>query len=677
MLHVNRYTLIVAFFIFSSLNLFSQAINIIPVPKQITGVSGKTTSFASLTYWCNDETVRSAMLAFRDNLNRLLPVSVSESTTDKAADIQLVLTKALNEKEYHIEIGEKITVKSGSYQAVTWALATLLQAVTIKNKSLVWQQATITDEPDWNYRGLLLDVARAWHEAATIRSIIDICGYYKIPYLQLHLTDDQSFTFPSKAFPQLATPGRHYTEKELRDLVAYAYVRGVAIIPEMDLPGHSTAMRRAMPELFGDPDLRVIDLNKKEVYDAVKILTREMATIFYTSPYIHIGADECNFELFEKLPATKNTIAQKGYEDVHDMLLEYIIEMNKYVKSLDKKTLMWESFKGKGTPYLTVPNDIDIFAWETLYQRPDSLLDNGYTILNASWKPLYITPGYRWGAGFIYNNWNMSKWENWWDAAPSYHAIQLPDDSRIKGAQYCSWEMDDHMEVPEIIARMPAFSEKTWNKKQSTDFKTFEEKSVSLNQKLSRLLYAADLSVRGVITPVEHEIKYLKNNFTDVVSPQFTNLAPGHFVTYTTDGKKPRATSVKWNNKIQFDTSVNLQLSVFDAQQEEVGYYHNKFSKVPLAFSIRGNYALPGNVNVMNAPSVIIKEPVTVEVLSGKNSKKMVRYKISEKDKPGALQQYNKGKGILVDKSCTVEAFIEDESGKLVERAVLHVRVQK
>jgi hexosaminidase len=676
MSQIHRYTLLLLCFFFS-LNLFSQVSNIIPVPKQVTVVPGKTSSFASLAYWCSDETVKPAMFAFRDNLNRLLPVPVSEATTDKTADIQLVLTKTLHKNEYSLEVGKKIIIKYGSYQAATWALATLAQTVNIKNKSLVWQQAVITDQPDWNYRGLLLDVARTWHEAATIRSIIDICGFYKIAYLQLHLTDDQSFTFPSKAFPQLATPGRHYTENELRELVAYAHARGVAIIPEMDLPGHSTAMRRAMPELFGNPDLRIIDLNKPAVYDAVKILTREMASVFYTSPYIHIGADECNFELFEKLPETKNTIVQKGYKDVHDLHLEYIIEMNKYVKSLGKKTLMWESFKGKGTPYLTIPNDIDIFAWETLYQRPDSLLNNGYTIMNASWKPLYITPGYRWGARFIYNNWNMFKWENWWDAAPSYHAIQLPEDNRIKGAQYCSWEMDDYMEVPEIIRRMPAFSEKTWNKKQTIDFNKFEAQSVLLNKKLDRILYSADLSVHGVLTPVEHEIKYLQNNFTDAVSPQFTNLAPGHFITYTTNGSKPLAASARWNNNIQFDTSVNLQLTVFNARQEEVGYYNNKFRKVPLAFSIRGDYSLPGNVNVMNPSSVIIKEPVTVKVLSGKNSKKMVRYKVNEKDKPGGLQVYNDGNGIRIDKSCSIEAFIADNDNKLIERVVMQVRLEK
>ncbi|MGN6494356.1 MAG: family 20 glycosylhydrolase [Agriterribacter sp.] len=676
MLSKNSLLVCATLLLFSTL-LMSQTINVIPLPKQVTGLMGKTSAFPSLQYWLDDKTIQPAIDGFKDQLSKLSFIAVRESRSAAAANMQVSIDKALNENQYSINIQQSIVVKGGSYQAVAWAMASLLQMASVKNKTLVWQQLRINDQPDLAYRGLLVDVARQWHEASTLRTIVDICGFYKIPYLQLHLTDDQSFTFPSKAFPQLATPGRHYTEKELNDLVSYAHARGVSIVPEMDLPGHSTAMRRAMPELFGNADLRVIDLNKPQVYEAVKTLTKEMSDIFHTSPYIHIGADECNFELFEKLPATQNTIKQKGYNNVHDILLEYIIEMNEYVKSLGKKTLMWESFKGKGTPYLTVPDDILIFAWETLYQRPDSLLDNGYTIMNASWKPLYITPGYRWGAKFIYDQWNISKWENWWDAAPSYHAIQLPDNNRIIGAQYCSWEMANYMEVPEILARMPAYSEKIWNKSTKLAYKAFDKNSVLLNQKLQRLLYAGDLTVTGVLKQVEHEIEYLENTFTDFVRLDLRNLPAGYFATFTTNGARPRASSSRFRPALQFDSSVNLQFAIFNAAQEEIGYYHNQFKKVPLAFSINGTYELPGNVNVMNPPSIVIKEPVTVKVLFSKTNQGMVKYKISEKDKPGTLVLYNAHKGFVADRTCTIEAFIEDKDGKLTERSVLNVRLQQ
>lgn len=547
----------------------------------------------------------------------------------------------------------------------------------VNKKQVSFPRVSIHDQPASAYRGVLLDVARRWHEAATIRSLIDICRFYKIPYIQLHLTDDQLFTFPSAAFTLLPTQGKHYSREELFELVKYGQERGVTLIPEMDLPGHSTAMRRAMPELFGREDLRVIDINKPEVHAAVKTLIKEMATVFYTSPYIHIGADECNFELFDKLPETQNNLRKKGYAETHDLLLEYIIEMNKYVKSLGKTTLMWESFKGKGKPYLTVPDDILIFAWETLYQRPDSLLDNGYTIMNAAWKPLYITPGYRWSAKYIYEDWNLSKWQNWWDAAPSYHTIQLPSNPNIVGAQYCSWEMEDHMEIPELIARIPAFSEKTWNSSVKQDYKTFEGMNAELEKKLRRIMYSADISIAGVVPTVEREVESLETDFTEAVQLQCKPIHPRSYVTYTTNGTMPQPGSARLTGVLKIDSSTHLQVAIFNVSNQRTGFYNNKFRKVPIALEVAGAYRLPANVNVMVHPTIIIKEPVTVKAITHSSKKNMIRYKINLNDKKGDLQVYNPQKGIQADTQCNIEVFIADADGKLVERAIMDVRLAK
>ncbi len=83
-----------------------------------------------------------------------------------------------------------------------------------------------------------------------LRQVIDLCRWYKIRFLQLHLTDDQSFTFPSTAYPKLATPGCHYTIEQLRELEQYAVERGVLMAPEFEMPSHAGTMARKMPELF-------------------------------------------------------------------------------------------------------------------------------------------------------------------------------------------------------------------------------------------------------------------------------------------------------------------------------------------------------------------------------------------------------------------------------------------
>ena len=97
----------------------------------------------------------------------------------------------------------------------------------------------------------MIDLARMWHDVPTLKNVIDMAAFYKINYLQLHLSDDQSFTFPMEKFPKIATPDRPYSKQDFRDLVKYADDRGIIIIPELDVPGHSRQLVEIYPEIFG------------------------------------------------------------------------------------------------------------------------------------------------------------------------------------------------------------------------------------------------------------------------------------------------------------------------------------------------------------------------------------------------------------------------------------------
>src|SRR5690606_20752452 len=114
----------------------------------------------------------------------------------------------------------------------------LLQSLSVNGNIICWQNGFINDRPDFHFRGLMIDLARRKHDIATIKRVILLCRFYKINYLQLHLTDENYFTFPSKAFPQLPTKGWYYSEAELLDLISFADARGVQLIPELEVPGH-------------------------------------------------------------------------------------------------------------------------------------------------------------------------------------------------------------------------------------------------------------------------------------------------------------------------------------------------------------------------------------------------------------------------------------------------------
>ena len=106
------------------------------------------------------------------------------------------------------------------------------------------------DAPDCSYRGMMVDLARNWHDFTYLISYVDMCYYYKISVLHLHFTDDQSYTLPSKRFPKLSTKGRSYTPEQIEALNQYAEARGIQLMPEIDVPGHCISFQKEYPDIF-------------------------------------------------------------------------------------------------------------------------------------------------------------------------------------------------------------------------------------------------------------------------------------------------------------------------------------------------------------------------------------------------------------------------------------------
>lgn len=184
----------------------------------------------------------------------------------------------------------------------------------IKNKEWTVPSVQITDKPEYEYRGFMIDVARHFFSVNEIKRQIDIAANYKINKLHLHLSDDQGFRLQIKKWPKLATiggqtavggvEGGYYTQEQFRDIVLYAKERYVEIIPEFDMPGHSNAMLASYE--FLNPNGR-----RKESYTGTKVgfsslmcrseatytviedIIKEVAEIS-PSKYIHIGGDEAS-----------------------------------------------------------------------------------------------------------------------------------------------------------------------------------------------------------------------------------------------------------------------------------------------------------------------------------------------------------------------------------------------
>eukprot|EP00658_Telonema_sp_P-2_P026064 TRINITY_DN20511_c0_g1_i1.p1 TRINITY_DN20511_c0_g1~~TRINITY_DN20511_c0_g1_i1.p1 ORF type:complete len:296 (+),score=106.87 TRINITY_DN20511_c0_g1_i1:46-888(+) len=196
----------------------------------------------------------------------------------------------------------------GSYHAVVTATMTLLQALHrgTDHDSIppercsagdpAWRLPGITvqDRPEFGIRGVMVDAAREWLPLAALKQYVVLCRVYKLNHLHIHLTDDGAFTFPSTAFPELAaaSPFR-YTIAELAELQAFAAVRGVEIVGEMDVPGHGSGLTAALPGVFGfpsNPKLDVVNFVDPKVVAALQTILAEIQQVL-PSKYMMIGAD--------------------------------------------------------------------------------------------------------------------------------------------------------------------------------------------------------------------------------------------------------------------------------------------------------------------------------------------------------------------------------------------------
>jgi len=657
--------LLMMFLLFAG-NIFAQTqVNVIPYPQKV-----KLTS-ASYLLKENYKIQSNKDLNFLANLlvnDTYILTGIKGQIVKKGGEIILKTDKQMSDESYRLEIYKnKILLIGKDYNSVAMGVTTLLQLIKTAKNDFIIPCCNIEDSPNVKYRGLMVDVARQWVELQSLRQCVDLCNWYKIKYLHIHFCDDQSFTFPSKAFPKLATKGRSYSIDELKGLEKYANERAVIIIPELDVPGHTSCMRKTMPELFGRNELSIIDISKPEVVKAVQTIVKEMLDIFYTSPYFHLGGDECWLVPFEKEDHVKKYIKEKGFDNAHDIYLDFIVQMNDFIKKCGKKTLVWESFPDKGSSKVQIPEDITVFAWETAYQVPQSLIKNGYTIINASWKPTYTTPGRRWSQKYIYN-WNIRRWENHWNVTPSFrNPIQLNSNNSIIGGQMCAWEQNDYELVPSLYSRVPALSENLWNDQNKLPYIDFAERYKSTNAKLSRLLFPVIEKRNGFRSEDSYCLDHnLINNFGDEAEVEITPAFKDFVIRYTTDNSMPDVSSPVFNGKLILNSNKDVKYAIFDKSNQIVGYKSIKYVLSPLEVAHRGEICKVRDRNIGRVKENFDDE-LTI-IISNLKKGSEVRYTLNGKNPTIDSKLYRSG--VNIDKSLTFKAqcFVNGSAyGKMYE----------
>jgi hexosaminidase len=247
---------------------------------------------------------------------------------------------------------------------------TLLQLITRKGNSAIVPKVNIEDMPRFSWRGTLIDPARNFLPIGTVKEYIDYISELKLNILHWHLVDDQGWRMESSVFPKLhqsGGKGGYYTQSEIREIIAYAEDRNVMILPEIDMPGHTSAMLSAYPELSctGEPVklkqrpgifASALCVSNNAVYDFIDSLIGEVAGLF-PFPFIHIGSDEVvagDWLNHDECISLMNKTWIKDKAGLHSC---FVARVNDIILKHDRKMIAWDEI----THFL--PEGAVIQAW--------------------------------------------------------------------------------------------------------------------------------------------------------------------------------------------------------------------------------------------------------------------------------------------------------------------------
>lgn len=310
------------------------------------------------------------------------------------ADAAQGVQQAQEDESYSLKIEkQKILLESNTPYGIFHGLETLYQLIDENEdgKYLI-PLATINDKPRFPWRGLMLDVCRHWIPKDVVLRTIDAMAAVKMNVFHWHLSEDQGFRVASKVFPKLheiGSNGNFYTQEEIREVVNYAAERGIRVVPEFDLPGHSKSWQMAYPELssvdfplsFGRTRNEIfeppIDPTKEEVYEFLDQFIGEMATLF-PDPYFHVGGDEVNPKYWNESESIKQFMKENNMADHHDLQAYFNARMNELLKKHGKLMLGWDEIL-----HPDLGKDIIVQSWRSHKSLFEAVQNGGTAILSS------------------------------------------------------------------------------------------------------------------------------------------------------------------------------------------------------------------------------------------------------------------------------------------------------
>jgi hexosaminidase len=452
-------------------------LNLMPVPADVRMGSGSLrvdASFSVALTGYTEARLDRAVQRFQQQLLRQTAIPLAPKAAGQAKATLVVRTEHAS-KEIQ-ELGEdesyvlEVTPDGAKLTAATplgtmHGLQTFLQLVDVSPDGFAVPAVTSHDQPRFPWRGLMIDVSRHFIPLDVLKRNLDGMEVVKMNVFHWHLSENQGFRAESKKFPKLHEMGSdhlYYTQEEIRDLIAYARDRGIRVVPEFDVPGHSTAWFVGYPELASGPGPYEIerrwgvfdpamDPTNEKTYKFLDELVAEMAKLF-PDHYFHIGGDEVNGKQWDANPKIQQFKKAHNLQTNEALQAYFSQRMQAIVTKHGKAVVGWDEVFVPG-----VPKDIVIQSWR------------GQASLAQA-----ATQGYR---GILSNGYYL---DLGWSAARHYAvdplggaAANLSADQQklILGGESCMWS--EYVNAENIDSRIwprnAAIAERLWSPQSVTD----------------------------------------------------------------------------------------------------------------------------------------------------------------------------------------------------------------
>ena len=385
------------------------SLNLMPMPTAVQLGVGRLPvdqSFAVAVAGLNDATLERGINRFVNELSRETGIPIKQKVADSPSPTLLIQivhgsekVQRLGEDEsYELAIGAsaaKLTARSPL--GILHGLQTFLQLVETTANGFCVPVVAIEDKPRFAWRGLLVDVGRHFIPLDVLKRNLDGMAAVKMNVLHWHLYDNEGFRFESKRFPGLqeaGSDGLYYTQDEIREFVAYAHDRGIRIVPEFEMPGHSRSLFAGYPELASGPGPyrvepggvdAVMDPTREETYKFIDKFVQEMAALF-PDKYFHIGGDEVNGSQWAANPKIQAFLHSHGMKTNQDLQAYFNQRLQKILNKHHKIMMGWDEVL-----HPDLPKTVVVQSWRgqqslatAAQQGYRSLLSFGY-YLDLMW----------------------------------------------------------------------------------------------------------------------------------------------------------------------------------------------------------------------------------------------------------------------------------------------------